>query len=545
MYQKKPLEESVVYQVYIRSFQDSNNDGIGDIPGVIQRLDYLQDLGVDMIWFSPFCASPNDDMGYDISDYQAIMKEFGTMEDLDRLIEEAHQRDMGIMMDLVLNHSSDEHEWFKESRSSVDNPKRDYYIWKKEPNNWNSYFAPQGWELDEATGEYYYHNFGIKQPDLNWQCLELRQEIFSMVEWWLKKGIDGFRFDAIHLIGKPEGFPDYQRKEGEPEWANHFRNTDLGHQYLRELHDKVLSRYEPVTVGETGGTTVETAPLYVNRDRREFDMIFHFGFLDKGEASETSAVHFKEYFKEWYDSLSPMGWDALFLGNHDMPRQVSLFGDDKKYWRESATALASMILTQWGTPFLYQGEEIGMTNAGFKGVEDFRDPHTIIRYDQAKDKKARKHELEQMILWGRDNSRTPMQWDNSPNGGFSEGDPWIGMAKNWKKIHVEKQDKDPHSILNYYRKAIALRKQNRALCYGDMTLLESSDDCLAYMRCFGKEGVLVILNLSSKKGEKEADLPDDWKKLNRLLGNYEKPSEEGLRPWEARIYSLVDERIDI
>jgi len=362
-----------------------------------------------------------------------------------------------------------------------------------------------------------------------------------MVEWWLKKGIDGFRFDAIHLIGKPPGAPDYKRKPEEPEWANHYRNTPLGHEYLRELNDRVLSRYRPVTVGETGGATVESAALYVNKDRHEFDMIFHCGFLEQGEDAETSAAYLKKSYQHWFDHLSENGWDAVFLGNHDLPRQVSLYGDDKKYWKQSAKLLATLILTQCGTPFLFQGEEIGMTNAGFKRIDQFRDPHTVSRYDLAEGKKGKKKVLKQIIAWGRDNSRTPMQWDRSSMGGFTRGTPWIGMADNWKKINVERQENDPDSVLNYYKAAITLRKENKALAYGNMKILDSSDSLIAYSRCFEKRGILVVLNFSSEQGELEPLPPYGWIKLHLLLGNYKKASTRGLRPWEARVYQIGKE----
>jgi len=537
MFHHKPLKELVIYQIYTRSFKDSNSDGIGDLAGVTQKLDYLHSLGVDMLWLSPFCSSPNDDMGYDISDYRNIMDEMGTMEDLDTLIEQAHEKGIGIMMDLVLNHSSDEHAWFIESRSSRDNPKRDWYIWADEPNNWDSYFCPEAWEFDEKTGQYYLHIFGVKQPDLNWRNEELRKEIHSMVEWWLEKGIDGIRFDAIHLIGKPEGNPDYVHAPGESTQFCHYRNHELGHKYLQELHEKVISRYNPVTVGETGGSTPESARLYVDRGRNEFDMIFHLGFLEDGEYEDNPAQNYKKYYEKWYRQLSIQGWDAVFLGNHDLARIVSVIGDEKRYWRESATCLASMILTQWGTPFLYQGDEIGMVNAGFTTLDQFRDPHTTIKVREAE----RKGEdtggvMKDIIKWGRDNSRTPMQWDDSHAGGFSDAEPWIMMARNWQDINVARQEKEPRSILSYYKKAIALRKSEKCLSYGDMVMEKSDPTVFAYTRNYEGESVRVILNLSSENAAHQVRSFDESR---ILLSNYPsaRPNVSGLmlRPWEALI----------
>jgi len=537
MFHHKPLKEMVIYQIYTRSFKDSNGDGIGDLAGVTQKLDYLESLGVDMLWLSPFCSSPNDDMGYDISDYRSIMDEMGTMKDLDTLLEEAHKREIGIMMDLVLNHSSDEHPWFIESRSSRDNPKRDWYIWADKPNNWDSYFCPEAWELDEQTGQYYLHLFGVKQPDLNWKNREFREEVHSMVEWWLAKGIDGIRFDAIHLIGKPEGNPDYIQAPGERTRFSHFRNHDLGHYYLQELNDKVISRYKPVTVGETGGSTPEGARLYVDKGRREFDMIFHLGFLEDGEYEDNPAQNYKKYYEKWYRQLSIDGWDAIFLGNHDLPRIVSVIGDEKRYWRESATCLATMILTQWGTPFLYQGDEIGMLNAGFTSLDQFRDPHTIIKYkDALKKGEDTEKVLQDMIKWGRDNSRTPMQWDDSPFGGFSDTQSWIMMARHWQDINVACQEKDSTSILSFYKKAICLRKTERCLAYGDMVMEKSDPAVFAYSRNDKDQSLRVILNLSSKPA---AHRIGPLRETQILLSNYPntRPNVSGLmlRPWEALV----------
>ncbi|QEN06610.1 alpha-glucosidase [Oceanispirochaeta crateris] len=537
MFHHKPIQEMVIYQIYTRSFKDSNGDGVGDLAGVTEKLEYLSSLGVDMLWLSPFCSSPNDDMGYDISDYQNIMVEMGSMEDLERLLEEAHKRNIGIMMDLVLNHSSDEHPWFVESRSSRDNPKRDWYIWADEPNNWDSYFCPEAWELDEKTGQYYLHIFGVKQPDLNWRNQELREEIFRMVEWWLEKGIDGLRLDAIHLIGKPEGNPDYVHAPGESKQFCHFRNHELGHKYIQELHKRVFSRYHPVTVGETGGSTPQSARLYVDKARHEFDMIFHLGFLEEGEFEENPARNYKKFYEKWYEQLSQEGWDAVFLGNHDLARMVSVIGDEERYWKESATCLATMILTQWGTPFLYQGDEIGMVNAGFTSLDQFRDPHTTIKYRVAEEKgQDTEKVLADIIKWGRDNSRTPMQWDDSAHGGFSEAEPWIMMARNWQHINVARQEADPCSVLSYYKKAIAMRKSNPCLSYGRMEMEKSDPAVFAYRRSHEGCSVLVVLNLSSSPA---AFNMKAFNKDQILLSNYpgirQNVSGLFLRPWESLV----------
>ncbi len=530
----------VIYQIYTRSFNDTNGDGIGDLAGITEKLDYLEALGVDMLWISPFCSSPNDDMGYDISDYQNIMTEMGSMEDLDTLLEEAHKRNIGIMMDLVLNHSSDEHSWFIESRSSLDNPKRDWYIWADEPNNWDSYFCPEAWEFDKKTGQYYLHIFGVKQPDLNWRNEELRKEIHRMVAWWLEKGIDGLRLDAIHLIGKPEGNPDYIHAPGESRQFCHFRNHDLVHQYLQEMHKKVFSLYDPVTVGETGGSTPESARLYVDKKRHEFDMIFHLGFLEEGDFEDNPAQNYKKFYQQWYQQLSREGWDAIFLGNHDLARMVSVAGAADRFWKESATCLATMILTQWGTPFLYQGDEIGMKNAGFARLDQFRDPHTIAKYRRAE---VRGEDtalvMKEIIKWGRDNSRTPMQWDNSPFGGFSKEEPWIMMAQNWEHINVAQQEKNPDSILSYYKKAISLRKSHPCLAYGSMVFEKSDPTVFVYRREYKGESILVVLNLSS---EIAAHRVKKFKDEQVLLSNYSQVRQNVsglfLRPWEVIILNL-------
>jgi len=532
------FKDVVVYQIYTRSFFDSNGDGVGDIAGVTAKLDYINELGVDVIWISPFCSSPNYDNGYDVSDYRDVMKEFGSMADIELLIDECHKRNIKVMMDLVLNHSSDEHPWFIEARSSKDSPKRDYYIWSKEPNNWESYFEDSAWTFDEESGEYYLHHFYHKQPDLNWSNPELRKEIYEIVEWWIEKGIDAFRLDAIHHIGKPEGLPD--APEAEHEWEKkNYRNLEETHQYLQELYEKVLINHDVMTVGETGGTTPESSSLYVDEDRNELDMVFHFGHV---LAEKLDSAMLRDYFKKWYDSLSPKGWDTIFFSNHDLPRHLSIFGDDKEYWKESAKLFATLELTMWGTPYIYQGEELGMTNVKFDNIDDYQDQASKKRYEWAlKSGKSEEEALEYFFNHNRDNSRTPMQWNSQGHGGFTTGKPWIKVNPNYKNINVEKESQEDDSILNYYKELIALRKANNALKRGDFKLYGEEDShILAYTRSDEEREFLILLNISGDSVEYRIDdTNQDWK---LLTGNYTKQpkslSENNrFRPWEARVYS--------
>ena len=537
------FKDVVVYQIYTRSFFDSNGDGIGDFPGVIAKLDYLKDLGIDVIWLSPFCESPNHDNGYDISDYRDIMKEFGTMGDFELLIEECNKRDIKVMMDLIMNHTSNEHPWFIESRSSIDNPKRDYYIWRKgrgenPPNNWESYFEDSAWTLDEKTGEYYLHHFFKSQPDLNWSNKEVREEMYSIIEWWLKKGIDGLRLDAIHHIGKPQGLPDALAPEKEWEKLN-YRNTDETHEYIQEFHQRVLSRYNVMTVGETGGNTPESARLYVDSERNELNMIFHFGhiFMEK-----LDAPFVRDYYKTWYTSLRERGWDANFFSNHDLPRHISSLGDDNKYHRESAKAFATLILTLWGTPYIYQGEEIGMTNVCFESIDDYRDGACKKQYELAvKNGKDPDEAWKDFIKTNRDSARTPMQWSSEKNAGFTRGEPWIKVNPNYININVENEKRDGDSILNYYKKLIALRKSSSALKRGDFKLYGSHHPKIfAFNREDKNESFLVLLNLSDDMVEYRAEnIEKGWE---LAIGNYNNQPQSLLednifKPWEVRMYT--------
>lgn len=439
-------KEAVVYQIYPRSFQDSNGDGIGDLRGILSRLDYLQKLGVDVVWLSPVYKSPNDDNGYDISDYEDIMDEFGTMRDWEELLAGLHERGMKLMMDLVINHSSDEHAWFAESRSSKDNPYRDYYIWRPGgpdgalPNNWSSIFSGPAWELDETTGEYYLHLFSRKQPDLNWDNPKLREALYKMIAFWLDKGVDGLRMDVINLISKVEGLPSVQHEDLAPGeltgGGEYYMNGPRVHEYLQEMNREVLSRYDVMTVGETPGATVEDAILYTGEDRHELQMVFQFEHMDvdSGQGGKWNVVPWtlkglRDILHKWQVGLADKGWNSLYLNNHDQPRMVSRFGNDGKYRVQSAKMLATLLHTLKGTPYIYQGEEIGMTNVKFSGLEDYKDIEILNMYREKVTEGGEDHDtiLQAIHAKGRDNARTPMQWDASANAGFTTGTPWLKL----------------------------------------------------------------------------------------------------------------------
>jgi len=551
-------KEGVVYQIYPRSFYDSNGDGIGDLPGIIEKLDYLKDLGIDIIWISPVYKSPHDDNGYDISDYQDIAREFGTLEDMERLIEEAHQRGLKIIMDLVVNHTSDEHPWFRNSRSSKDNTYRDFYIWRKgkdggPPNNWGSWFGGPAWEYDQLTDEYYLHIFSRKQPDLNWSNPELRESIYNMMQWWLNKGIDGFRMDVINLISKVDSLPDGKEIPGSQygDGSPFFVNGPRVHEYLQEMHKRVTGKYDIMTVGETPGVTPEDARDYVNNDRNELNMLFHFELMDldrkenKWTYREWTLTELKEIITKWYQALKDKGWNSLYLNNHDQPRLVSRFGNDKKYWKESAKMLATMLHTLPGTPYIYQGEEIGMTNVTFEDINDYRDIETLNWYQEKRDEGLDRNQIMKAIYRAsRDNARTPVQWDNSFQAGFTSGTPWIKVNPNYRKINVQEQINDPDSILNYYKKLLRLRKrkENKALIYGDYQLILPEDEQLfAYFREYQGNRFLVILNYSEAKAFFSYDI--NYRGRELVLANYhtedqQEFSEMELRPYEARVYRL-------
>ena len=545
-------KEAVVYQIYPRSFCDSNGDGIGDLNGITSKLDYLKELGIDVIWLSPVYKSPNDDNGYDISDYEDIMTEFGTMDDFDKMLAAAHERGIKIVMDLVVNHTSDEHPWFVESRSSKDNEKRDYYIWKegkdgKEPTNWGSAFSGPAWKYDEKTDMYYLHLFSVKQPDLNWENPKVRKEVFDMMTRWCEKGIDGFRMDVISLISKPEGYPD-AKVVGLYGDMNICANGPKVHDYLKEMNEKVLSKFDIMTVGETAGVTLEEAKKYANTDGSELNMVFQFEHmdLDGGEKFKWSTkpmplVPLKENLSKWQKGLDGVAWNSLYFCNHDQPRIVSRLGDESDAYRElSAKCIATCLHMMQGTPYVYQGEELGMTNTVFNSVDDFRDLESINAYRELVDSGLYTDEdmFPKIAHKSRDNARTPMQWDASENAGFTTGTPWIAVNPNYKKINVEDQLKREDSVFHYYQKLIRLRKENEIIVYGNYELLLPEDENIfAYTRTLDNKKLLVVCNFS--KSEQKFDF-QGYENVEVLISNYNRDAgEDGiLKPYEATVLLL-------
>lgn len=552
--EKKWWKECVVYQIYPRSFKDSNGDGIGDLKGIIEKLDYLNYLGIDVIWLSPVYKSPNDDNGYDISDYQNIMDEFGTMKDFDELLRECHKRNIKIMMDLVVNHTSDEHSWFMESKKSKDNEYRDYYVWKdgingQPPNNWGSVFSGPAWQYDEETHMYYLHLFSKKQPDLNWENPKLRNEIYSMMKWWLDKGVDGFRMDVINFISKDQNFPNGENGDFGP----YAMNGPRIHEFLKEMREVVLKEKDLITVGEMPGVTVEQGNLYTGKDRDELNMVFQFEHMDIGNGefgkwhkNSFKLTELKRIMTKWQKGLENNGWNSLYWNNHDQPRVVSRFGDDKKYWNKSAKMLATCLHMMQGTPYIYQGEEIGMTNIAFEKLSDYKDIEILNAYEDLVVKKGRSHEEMMQGIYdrGRDNARTPMQWNDSENGGFTLGTPWIKVNPNYKSINVEEEINNEDSILNYYKKLIKIRKDNEIVVYGKYDLLlEESEEIYSYMRTLNNERLLVICSFS--KEETTFNLPSEveYNSKKLLIGNYDVCIDEQLeniklRPYECRVYII-------
>ncbi|MNO21466.1 Oligo-1,6-glucosidase [compost metagenome] len=563
--ERKWWKENVVYQIYPRSFMDSNGDGIGDLQGIISRLDYLKELGIGIIWLSPVFQSPNDDNGYDISDYQSIMDDFGTMEDWEQLLGEAHQRGIRLVMDLVVNHTSDEHAWFVESRSSRDHPRRDYYVWRpgkedKEPNNWVSFFSGSAWKYDERTGEYYLHLFSQKQPDLNWENAALRQDVYQMMTWWLDKGIDGFRMDVINLISKDTAYPEVVSDSADSyQWGGqYFMNGPRIHEFLQEMNREVLSKYDVMTVGEMPGATIEEAVRYTSPEQNELNMVFQFEHMeldsgtDKWDLKPWRLTELKSVFNKWQTGLQGKGWNSLYLNNHDQPRMVSRFGQDKEYRVPSAKMLATFLHMQQGTPFIYQGEEIGMTNVRFSSIGDYRDIEILNMYREKMEQGADPNKvMESIYAKGRDNARTPFQWDNAPHGGFTTGLPWIAANSNYTTINAAQAQADPNSIFHYYRQLISLRKEHDILVYGDFQmLLPDHDEIVAFTRTLDGQKLLVMLNFFD--GEPEW-LPEWLTKQGisssgsrLLIGNY--PVESlalpensfTLQPFEARVYLWKD-----
>lgn len=547
-------KEAVVYQIYPRSFMDSNGDGIGDINGITSRLDYLKELGVDVLWLSPVYQSPNDDNGYDISDYQAIMEEFGTMEDFDRMLEGIHARGMKLVMDLVVNHTSDEHPWFVESRKSKDNPYRDYYIWRegkdgKEPNNWGSCFSGSAWEYDKTTDMYYLHLFSKKQPDLNWDNPKVRDEVFQMMNWWCEKGIDGFRMDVISLISKKPGLPDGYQAPGALYGDSGCANGPHVHEYLQEMNQKVLSHYDLMTVGECAGVTIEEAKKYANADGRELSMVFQFehveanGPMGKWTDERVQLKDFKTTMSKWQTELEGKAWNSLFLGNHDQARSVSRFGNDAPEYRAvSAKMLVTCLHMMQGTPYVYQGEELGMTNCPFPTLEDLRDIESINAFHELTE--AGKVNPEDMMryirLRGRDNARTPMQWDDSANAGFTTGTPWIMVNPNYTEINAKAEMEDPDSVFRYYQKIIGLRKKEKVMVYGTYQLLDPDNEKLyVYTRTLDNEKLLVICNFTEE--EETYSVPEEFSKGEVLISSYHREKAEKeilLKPYEALVLKI-------
>lgn len=548
-------KESVVYQVYPRSFMDSNGDGIGDLKGVTSKLDYLKDLGIDVIWICPMYKSPNDDNGYDISDYQDIMDEFGTMEDFDELLEEVHKREMKLILDLVINHTSDEHPWFIESRSSKDNPKRDWYIWRdgkngKEPNNWESIFNGSAWKYDAETGQYYLHIFSSRQPDLNWENPEVREALQAMVNWWLKKGIDGFRVDAISHIKKEPGLPDMPNPKNLDyvPCFDYMMNVEGIDEFLAEFTENTFKNYNIMTVGEANGVGLEDADKWVGEENGYFHMIFQFEFLslwDK-ESKTVDVRALKKVLSKWQTGLEGRGWNALFIENHDQPRRVSTWGNDRKYWKESAKMLGALYFLMKGTPFIYQGQEIGMTNVKFPSILDYNDVG-MINYYHIETAKGRSHEEIMEVIWnqGRDNSRTPMQWDSTNMAGFTTaGQTWMGVNPNYKHINVEAQLNDPDSIYYFYKKLIRLRKENPVFIYGEYQLLKPNHPKLfVYLRRLGRQKAIVINNFSENHTRFKVPGSISYSSSKLVLNNYDLTDQKlrknfTLKPYETRVYLL-------
>lgn len=534
--ERKWWKESVVYQIYPRSFMDSNGDGIGDIKGITSKLDYLKELGIDVIWLSPVYQSPNDDNGYDISDYQAIMQEFGNMEDFDEMLAAAHERGIKIMMDLVVNHTSDEHRWFVESRKSKDNPYRDYYIWRdakngREPNNWGSCFGGSAWQYDETTDMYFLHLFSKKQPDLNWDNKVVRREVFDMMTWWLEKGVDGFRMDVISMISKVPGLPDGPKDKDAlyGDFGPSVINGPHVHDYLKEMRKEVLSKFDTITVGETSGVTVEEAVKYAADDESELNMVFQFeqNDLDGGEHGKWNLnkiylPDLKAVLNRWQTYLEGKAWNSLYWSNHDQPRIVSRLGNDTEAYRElSAKMLATCLHMMKGTPYIYQGEELGMTNVPFASMDEFRDIESINAYREYTENGiiAPEDMMKYLNYKSRDNARTPMQWSDEENGGFTKGTPWIKINPNYTTINAKEQVEREDSVFHYYQKLISLRKKEPVIVYGTFALLMPEDeDIFMYTRTYEQEKLLVICNFSQK--ERELEIPEEWERGTILLGNY-------------------------
>lgn len=556
-------KSAVVYQVYPRSFADTNGDGIGDVPGIIEKLDYLAELGIDVLWLSPIFTSPQDDNGYDISNYQDIDPMFGTLADVDRLIAAAHDRGIKIVMDLVVNHSSDEHPWFVESRSSTDNPKRDWYWWRParegttagepgaEPTNWRSFFSGSVWELDETTGEYYLHLFSKKQPDLNWENPEVRAAVYEMMNWWLDRGVDGFRMDVINLLSKMLPMPesDMVGPDGYAPGFQYFMNGPRIHEFLKEMYQEVFAgRDRMITVGETPGASTENARVYTNPAELELDMIFQFEHmsidrgLDRYHILDLDLRALKASLAHWQYELQDVGWNSLYWNNHDQPRVVSRFGNDGEYRVESAKLLGAVLHMMQGTPYIYQGEEFGMTNYPFAALDQYQDIEvrnyaavaaTLPEYNEAE-------LLKGLAESSRDHARTPVQWDNSPTAGFTTGEPWLPVNPNAGTVNASQAVADQDSVFHFYRKLIALRHELPIVVHGRFDLLlEEDEQVFAFTRTLGSEQLLVLANFGDEVIDVALEDASEWAAQPLLIGNYSVGTQTGdltLRPWETRVY---------
>jgi oligo-1,6-glucosidase len=545
-------KEAVVYQIYPRSFRDTTGNGIGDLQGIIGKLDYIKSLGVDVIWLCPIYESPNDDNGYDISDYKKIMPEFGTEDDFNELLQGIHQRGMKLVMDLVANHTSDEHHWFQESRKSKDNPYRDYYFWRpgkngNPPNNWKSIFGGGAWEYDKTSDEYYLHLFTKKQPDLNWENPKVRESIYEVIEYWFEKGIDGFRMDVISLISKRDGLPDSDTEDLKETIGKFYANGPRIHEYLQEMNSKVLSKYDIMTVGEGPGIDLNHGISYVHKDRKELNMVFHFGhmFIHNGPDGKYDPIDielptFKNVFNDWDNHLKDGGWGSIYLGNHDFSRMVSRFGNDREYWKESAKLLATLLFTLRGTVYVYQGDEIGMTNVAYPSIEDYNDVETLGNWKEALEKgKDMNQFLKNVHKQSRDNARTPMQWSAEKNADFSSSEPWIKINENYTEINVDEQVKDAHSILNYYREMIDFRKHHLVFVYGEYESLDNEHlQIYAYRRWNETDEFLVIHNFSDEEVTWDFDIPtQDYISIkSNIQDNNELLT---FSPWQTKILQRI------
>jgi oligo-1,6-glucosidase len=550
--QRKWWKEAVVYQIYPRSFKDSNGDGIGDLRGIIEKLDYIKSLGIDVVWLNPIFSSPNDDNGYDVSDYRGIMEDFGTMEDFDEMLAGFHERGIKVVLDLVANHSSDEHFWFQESRKSRDNPYRNYYHWWNAengtpPKRW-SFFDEEAnaWKYDEQTNSYYLHIFSVKQPDLNWENPKLRQEIYDAVRFWFEKGVDGFRMDVITFISKDLPFKDLPAKY-DGNFVQYYAEGPKLHEYLQEFNREVLSKYDIMTVAEGPGTNTENVLDFVNEDRHELNMSYHFDISNLGhkdlakklmDENGWSFKEFKEIFVKWDRVFDKKGWGTVYLGNHDFPRMVSRWGNDSPEFREiSSKMLTTFLMTMRGTPYYYFGDELGMTNIRFDSIDDYRDIMTINLHKLISSEGGDIDEfMESQKLIGRDNGRTPFQWNDSENAGFTTGKPWLKINPNYKDINAETQDNDANSPLNYFRNLIKLRKENLALVYGKSEYYDlENDSVFAYSRELDERKLLILVNF--KENEATVNVPLDLENAKVLFGNYDE-FDGTLKPYQAVILEV-------